>query len=332
MILADKLIELRKKKGLSQEELAEILGVSRQSVSKWESAQCAPELNKLIQLSDIYGVSLDYLLKEGTEEALDKIKDEEEKNDLIALSINDTRSFIKYSKKSAWMLSLAAAFCILGPVIGLSIIHAYFNKRIDLNIYLSVAVCLAVALTFLAVSIVLFCLALNKKSKFTMLFNKPFKLEKEAEEYLISDMKITAKICLILKIACIVFSISVVILICIGALSIMSVDWDSFESILSAFVFLACALAALISRSILQNAYNTMFANGNEGKRASQKRNAIVLSIFYWMIIALIFSIAGLVSKSWFFSWVLLIFAVIIYMSLIFVLIYFDRANKKNTR
>ncbi len=51
MILADKLIKLRKKAGLSQEELADKMDVSRQSVSKWESAQCAPELSKLIQLA-----------------------------------------------------------------------------------------------------------------------------------------------------------------------------------------------------------------------------------------------------------------------------------------
>ena len=68
MDLADKLVIQRKKKGISQEELADMLDVSRQSVSKWESAQCAPELNKLVQISEIYGVSLDYLLKDGTEE------------------------------------------------------------------------------------------------------------------------------------------------------------------------------------------------------------------------------------------------------------------------
>ena len=46
MILADKIIELRKKNGWSQEELAEMLGVSRQSVSKWEGAQSVPDMNR----------------------------------------------------------------------------------------------------------------------------------------------------------------------------------------------------------------------------------------------------------------------------------------------
>lgn len=64
MIFADKLIALRKKAGWSQEELAQQLNVSRQSVSKWEGAQSVPDLDKIVQLSRIFGVSTDYLLKD----------------------------------------------------------------------------------------------------------------------------------------------------------------------------------------------------------------------------------------------------------------------------
>ena len=64
MILADKIMELRKKNGWSQEELAEKVGVSRQSISKWESAQSVPDLNKILLLSKVFEVSTDYLLKD----------------------------------------------------------------------------------------------------------------------------------------------------------------------------------------------------------------------------------------------------------------------------
>ena len=64
MILADKIIENRKKNGWSQEELADKLGVSRQSVSKWESAQAIPDMKKILQLSEVFGVSTDYLMKD----------------------------------------------------------------------------------------------------------------------------------------------------------------------------------------------------------------------------------------------------------------------------
>ncbi len=62
MIFADKLIKLRKKAGWSQEELAEVMNVSRQAVSKWEGAQTIPDLEKIIKLSEIFGVSCDVFI------------------------------------------------------------------------------------------------------------------------------------------------------------------------------------------------------------------------------------------------------------------------------
>lgn len=63
MHFSDRIRELRKTKGLSQEELAEKLGVSRQAISKWESAQSLPDIDKIVSLSDYFEVSTDYLLK-----------------------------------------------------------------------------------------------------------------------------------------------------------------------------------------------------------------------------------------------------------------------------
>ena len=63
MSFAEKLLTLRKGKDLTQEQLAEQLNVSRQSVSKWESGQAVPELDKIILLSDLFAVTTDYLLK-----------------------------------------------------------------------------------------------------------------------------------------------------------------------------------------------------------------------------------------------------------------------------
>ena len=69
MTFAEKLYQLRKQKGLSQEQLADELGVSRQAISKWEGGTCLPETEKLAQLSDFLGVSIDYLLKDNVNEA-----------------------------------------------------------------------------------------------------------------------------------------------------------------------------------------------------------------------------------------------------------------------
>ncbi|MFQ9556177.1 MAG: helix-turn-helix domain-containing protein [Oscillospiraceae bacterium] len=66
MLLADKIVTLRKRAGWSQEELAAQLGVSRQSVSKWEGAQSVPDMQKVVQMSRLFGVTTDYLLKKSS--------------------------------------------------------------------------------------------------------------------------------------------------------------------------------------------------------------------------------------------------------------------------
>lgn len=67
MRLGDKLIQLRRERGYSQEQLANMLDVSRQSVSKWEAGQSIPEMNKLINISDLYDVTVDSLVRENIE-------------------------------------------------------------------------------------------------------------------------------------------------------------------------------------------------------------------------------------------------------------------------
>ncbi len=77
MDFKDKLIKLRKERSLSQEELGEKLDVSRQTISKWELGQTTPEMNKLIELSNLFEISIDSLIKE------ENIIGEEQKQEII---------------------------------------------------------------------------------------------------------------------------------------------------------------------------------------------------------------------------------------------------------
>lgn len=107
MKFCDKLIELRRERGLSQEQLADQLDVSRQSVSKWESDQTMPELSKLITLSEIFEVSLDYLMRDyimdrsGTREKKDNTVDDkdipnrENRYSSLETQINEINDYIK---------------------------------------------------------------------------------------------------------------------------------------------------------------------------------------------------------------------------------------------
>ena len=74
MTIGNKIMTLRRENNLSQEILAEKLGVSRQAVSKWEAEQCLPDIDKIVKLSELFDVSTDYILKEDSKSKTDVSK------------------------------------------------------------------------------------------------------------------------------------------------------------------------------------------------------------------------------------------------------------------
>ena len=130
MILADKIIRLRKKNGWSQEDLADKMSVSRQAVSKWEGAQTIPDLEKILQLSVLFGVTTDYLLK-------DEIEDEELTNDTSSdttvkrISIEEANAYIEQRKKAAWRIALG--FCYWGILTAIYLAVSFLNNQWHLS-------------------------------------------------------------------------------------------------------------------------------------------------------------------------------------------------------
>lgn len=102
MKLSEKLQLLRKEKGLSQEKLAEILGVSRQAVSKWELGKSYPEMNKLIILRDYFGISMDDLVEENK----------------IVNDINTNQNNNENDEDEEWEVSIIIGFFIIGISVG----------------------------------------------------------------------------------------------------------------------------------------------------------------------------------------------------------------------
>ncbi|MBE6871761.1 MAG: helix-turn-helix transcriptional regulator [Ruminococcaceae bacterium] len=100
-MLCERIYELRRKSGLSQEQLAERVGVSRQSISKWESGVSTPELDKLIALSECFGVTLDELV---TAKESANVTEKEKKKDETEKSVNSLE------------IKLGVALCVVGAV------------------------------------------------------------------------------------------------------------------------------------------------------------------------------------------------------------------------
>jgi len=112
--LADKIVTLRKRAGWSQEELAAQLGVSRQSVSKWEGAQSVPDMQKVVQMSRLFGVTTDYLLKEELGEP--EPAPAESDAPLRRVTMEQAADYLAQRQAAAPKLALATLLCVLSPV------------------------------------------------------------------------------------------------------------------------------------------------------------------------------------------------------------------------
>ena len=160
MILADKIIENRKKNGWSQEELAEKLGVSRQSVSKWEGAQSMPDMKKILQLSEVFEVSTDYILKDEIE---DNIPSEIvpldrglEEDSVRNVSMEEANAFLAFNERAAKMISTGVMLCILSPIILIVMGGLAEAKRIPYNEYTVGMIGVIVLLVMVAAAVAMF--------------------------------------------------------------------------------------------------------------------------------------------------------------------------------
>lgn len=122
MILADKITNLRKKEGWSQEEFAERMGVSRQSISKWEGGRSTPDMNKILQMSELFGVSTDVLLKddltledEVTTAASSVQNDNGEA--IYPVSLELANEYMDQKASAAVKIAFGVMLCIMSPIL-----------------------------------------------------------------------------------------------------------------------------------------------------------------------------------------------------------------------
>lgn len=114
MILADKIIRLRKRFGMSQEELAERMSVSRQAVSKWESGGAIPDLDKILKLGELFGVTTDYLLKDEIEG--EEFTEGEDTPSVKRVSLDKANAYLEERRRASWKIALATFLCIISPI------------------------------------------------------------------------------------------------------------------------------------------------------------------------------------------------------------------------
>lgn len=172
MLLAEKIMTLRKRAGWSQEELAAQLGVSRQSVSKWEGAQSVPDMQKVVQMSRLFGVTTDYLLKEELGEP--EPAQSESDVPLRCVTMEQAADYLALRQAAAPKLALATLLCVLSPV-ALLLLAALSDRpgaALSENAAAGIGLCVLLVLVAVAVAVFITCAAQVKAYAF--LESEPF--------------------------------------------------------------------------------------------------------------------------------------------------------------
>ncbi len=175
MILADKIIKLRKKNGWSQEELAEKMQVSRQAVSKWEGAQTIPDLEKVLMLGNLFGVTTDYLLKDEMED--EEFTDGDDNNPMKRITLAQANDFLEWRKSASVRIAIGTFLCIIAaiPLLILGAATEVPAYHISENVAGGVGLITLFIIVAAAVAIFIFCDF--KNAPFDFIDKEPFETE-----------------------------------------------------------------------------------------------------------------------------------------------------------
>ena len=175
MILADKIIRLRKKNGWSQEELADKMNVSRQAVSKWEAAQTTPDLEKILQLGNLFGVTTDYLLK-------DELVDEEfvegvDETPIRKISLAEANDYLEQRKNASVQIAIATLLCIISPILIFLLLAFSECTSIPITENLAVGIGMVALFSLVTIAVVIYIRAGFKNAPYEFLEKEPFETE-----------------------------------------------------------------------------------------------------------------------------------------------------------
>ena len=287
MILADKIMTLRKKAGWSQEELAQQLNVTRQSVSKWEGAQSVPDLDKIVQMSRIFGVSTDYLLKDELEE-LEPASSLAEQPPRRRVSMEEASRYLELRRAAAPKLALATFLCVISPItlILLGGLNEY-SARITENTAAGIGLIVLIVLVAAAVGIFLSSSA--QVREFAFLETEPFETE-----YGVSGMvrqrrqdfqPAANRLNLVGTLLCIVSVLPLFLSLCLSGSDLVYVG---AVCLLLGFVALACL--AFVYAGTQTGAMEKLLEEGDYTRqRKSKSRLVGTVSVCYWLVVTAIF-------------------------------------------
>lgn len=318
-MLSEKIINLRKSRGWSQEELAERLDVSRQSVSKWESGISTPELDKIVAMSTLFGVSTDYLLKDvshpendSTKASADVEEDWEEVEEIIEEEQLPTRGvsavmadeYLAAVKKAGPRIAFGVLLCILSPIALI-----LFGGLADIGILMGENVAAAygflMLFVFVGAAVAIFIPTGMSLSKYEYLEKNILVLPESLDRSLREKYEANNKKELL--------RITAGILLCVfGALQLILVGCllpdNQMFLVLSVgflFVFAAVGVYIIVQTCFLRGAYQRLLqVEEYTEEHKERSANFELIADVYWFIVLAIYLGTSFLTHRWEITWI----------------------------
>ena len=310
MILADKIINLRKKNGWSQEELAEKLGVTRQSISKYEGAQSIPDLDKILKLSEIFGVTTDYLIKDELEEeeyVPSQMQENESESDrsVHKVTMEMANEYLQIIDWSAGKTAFATVLCILSPIVLLMLgaMSEMPNYHISENAAAGIGICVLIVLIAIAVMIFILCGMKTKKYEFMekedieTVYGVSGMVKEKRDAY--HSMYVTQ---LVIGIACCICSVIPLF----GTLAVSESDFYMVSAVCMLLALVAIGTYFIVRSAAKMNAMNQLLEEEDytrQKKHENKKMSGPVM--VYWLIATAIYLAWSFTTNDWDRTWII---------------------------
>lgn len=283
MLLADKIVTLRKRAGWSQEELAAQLGVSRQSVSKWEGAQSVPDMQKVVQMSRLFGVTTDYLLKEELGEP--ELAPAEPDAPLRCVTMEQAADYLSLRRAAAPKLAAATLLCVLSPV-ALLLLAALSDRpgaALSENAAVGIGLCVLLVLVAAAVAVFITCAAQVKAYAFleTEPFETAYGVTGMVRERRAAAAPEHTRGTVAGTVLCILSAVPLFIAVCLNGPDLLYV-----AAVCLLLVFAGLGSALFVYGGVYQAAMDRLLEEGDY-IRPRKRQNGVVgaISSIYWLTV-----------------------------------------------
>lgn len=313
MTLADKIVAERKKRGWSQEELAERVDVTRQSVSKWEGGLSVPDLDKIVQLARLFGVSCDYLLCGESEPATEnnilaaETAPQENAEEKRELTQAEGDAYLAARVHAAPRIALGVLLCILGAVAVVLFTALADDVLPELTAILTG---LGLLLILVAVGVALFIASGLRLSAYKYMEEEPFALptafraslraEQEAHRpRYITHMIIGVVLC-ILSVAPLLITI-----VLADERTRLYGLWIA-GGVVGLLVIVACGVFLIVRACMRFGGYAVLLQEGEyaEVRKAAKKKSEAILG-FFWLAVLAGYLVYSYSTEDWDTTWII---------------------------